>query len=129
MNGYEAKIAYASRDLPAKERIRITDFSHSVQLDDTVLPDQPMVIDYDYHVIVSVHNEHAKGDQKDYNKTIICDKSGNTYITGSESFTSAMEYILRSMNEVDPDEDITLECYKVPSKNFQGKYFLTCTIV
>lgn len=129
MNGYEAKIQFASRELTAKERIRIKDFTHAIQLDDAVLPDQPLVIDYDYHVKVSVHNEHAKGDNKDYFKTVICDKGGNAYITGSESFTTAMEDILDEMNEVAPGEDITLECYKVPSKNFQGKCFLTCTIV
>lgn len=129
MNGYEAKIMYASRDLTAKERIRLKDFSHVIQLDDAVLPDQPLVIDYDYHVKFSVHNEHAKGDNKDYFKTIIVDKSGTPYITGSESFTTAMEDILAEMNEVAPGEDISLECYKVPSKNFQGKCFLTCTIV
>lgn len=129
MNGYEAKIIYVSRDLSAKERIRLKGFSHAIKLDDAVLPDQPLVIDYDYHVKVSVHNEHAKGDNKDYIKAIICDKSGNAYITGSESFITAMDDILAEMNEVDPGEDISLECYKVPSKNFQGKCFLTCTIV
>ena len=129
MNGYEAKITYASRDLTAKERIRIKDFTHAIQLDDAVLPDQPLVIDYDYHVRVTVHNEHAKGDNKDYDKLVICDKAGNAYITGSESFTTAMEDILHEMNEVAPGEDISLECYTVPSKNFQGKCFLTCTIV
>ena len=45
MNGYEAKIMYTSRDLSAKERIRIKDFTHAIQLDDAVLPDQPRVID------------------------------------------------------------------------------------
>lgn len=129
MNGYEAKITFASRELSAKERIRIKDFTHAIQLDDAVLPDQPLVIDYDFHVIVSVHNEHTKSDNKDYMKTVICDKAGNAYITGSESFITAMEDILTEMNEVAPGEDISLECYKVPSKNFQGKCFLTCTIV
>lgn len=129
MDGYEAKITYSSRELSAKERIRIKDFTHAVQLDDAILPEQPLVIDYDFHVIVSVHNEHAKGDNKDYTKTVICDKAGNAYITGSESFTTAMDDILDEMNDGAPDEDITLECYKVPSKNFQGKCFLTCTIV
>lgn len=129
MNGYEAKITFASRELSAKERIRIKDFTHAIQLDDAVLPDQPLVIDYDYHVIVSVHNEHAKGDQKDYTKTVICDKAGNSYITGSESFTTAMDDILDEMVDAAPGEDFSLECYKVPSKNFQGKCFLTCTIV
>lgn len=129
MNGYDAKITFASRELSAKERIRIKDFTHAIQLDDAVLPDQPLVIDYDYHVVVSVHNEHAKGDNKDYIKTVICDKAGNTYITGSESFTTAMDDILDEMADAAPGEDFSLECYKVPSKNFQGKCFLTCTIV
>ena len=128
MNGYETKIKYASRDLTAKERIRIKDFSHALQLDDAVLPDQPLVIDYDFHVIVDVHNEHTKSGNKDYTKTVICDKAGNSFVTGSESFTTAMSDILDEMNEFDPDGDISLECYKVPSKNFQGKCFLTCTI-
>lgn len=126
MEGYSAKIIYSSRELTAKERIRYKDTSKAAQLDDLVQPDQPFILDYDFHLDIEVHNEHAKGNAKDYNKRVIVDTAGNSYITGSESFITAMDDIL---TELDEHDDIQFECYKVASKNYQGKHFLTCTIV
>lgn len=129
MKGYEAKVVSSSRELTAKERIRIKDFSNATQLDDVVTPDQSFILDYDYHAFISVHNEHTKSGQTDYEKCVIVDRAGNMYVTGSESFITAMESVLTEMKAAGSDEEFSLECYKVPSKNFNGKHFLTCTIV
>lgn len=126
MEGYSAAIINSSRELTAKERIRFKDTSKAAQLDELVQPDQPFVLDYDFHLDIEVHNEHAKGNTKDYNKRVIVDTAGNSYVTGSESFITAMDDVLK---ELDGEENIQLECYKVPSKNYQGKHFLSCTVV
>lgn len=129
MKGYETKIASCSRDLSAKERIRIKDFANASQLDDLVKQDQSFILDYDYHAIVQVHNEHTKSGETDYEKCVIVDRAGNMYITGSESFITAMSNIVNEMNEAAPGEEFSLECMKIASKNFSGKYFLTCGII
>lgn len=126
MEGYNVTIKYTSRDLTGKERVRIKDFSGAVQLDTAVTTDTPMVINYDFHAILDVHNEKSR-DQKDYEKVVITDKGGTKYVTGSQSFITALEEVLEEMKGV--DEDFGIEVYKLPSKNYQGKTFLTCTVI
>lgn len=126
MEGYSATIISSSRELTAKERIRFKDTSKAAQLDELVQPDQSFVLDYDFYLDIQVHNEHAKGNSKDYSKRVIVDTAGNAFVTGSESFITAMDDILK---ELAGEDDIQLECYKVASKNYQGKHFLSCTVV
>lgn len=125
MTGYSVKIINASRDLSARERVRIKDTTNAVQLDDVVQPGTPIVIEYDYHVDLEVHNEHSR-DAKDYTKRVIVAKDGTQYVTGSQSFISSMNEITDEMNAA--GEEFDLEVYKRESKNYQGKFFLSCTI-
>lgn len=125
MTGYNCKIAYASRDLTARERVRLKDTTNCVQLDDAVEKGKPLVIEYDYHADLVIHNDHSR-DQKDYSKRVIVAKDGTSYVTGSQSFISAMDEIVDEM--LDAGEEFDIEVYKQDSKNYQGKCFLSCTI-
>lgn len=127
MEGYSVKIITASKELTAKEKIRIKDFTNALQLDDIIQGDEHFMLDYDYHVVMEVHNEKTKNQNKDYKKVVIVDRAGKAYVTGSESFLTAMEDIVSEMSET--GEDFALDCYKVDSKNFQGKQFITCTVI
>lgn len=127
MEGYSVKIITASKELSAKEKIRIKDFTNALQLDDIIQGSEHFMLDYDYHVVMEVHNEKTKNQNKDYRKVVIVDRAGKAYVTGSESFLTAMEDIVSEMSET--GEDFALDCYKVDSKNFQGKQFITCTVI
>lgn len=127
MEGYSVKILNTSKELSAKEKVRIKDFSNAQQLDDIITPDSHFLIDYDFHADMEVHNEKTKNEKKDYNKRVIVDKEGNAFVTGSESFMSAMDEVLEEM--ADSGEEFQLDCYKVDSKNFAGKQFITCTVI
>lgn len=127
MEGYSVKIISASKELTPKEKIRIKDFTNAGQLDDIIQGDMHFMLDYDYHVVMEVHNEKTKNQNKDYRKVVIVDRAGKAYVTGSESFLTSMEDIVAEMSET--GEDFALECYKVYSKNFQGKQFITCTVI
>ncbi len=120
---YSVKIDTCSREFTARERLMFKDFSNAQQLD-TLTDTDPMVITPADYAILSVHNEKSK-DKKDYRKFVIMDKAGNKFITGSESFIKAFMEIVEEMG----DEEFSIECYKVPSKNYQGKNFITCSIV
>lgn len=128
MEGYTVKIERCSKELTAKERIRIKDFSGAIQLDDIIQPGDHFCLDIEYYAMMFVHNERAKGDNKDYKKCVIVDKTGQAYITGSDSFMTAMTEVMDEMADY-PDEEFQLDCYKVESKNYQGKHFLTCTVI
>ena len=122
---YEVKIVELSRDMTARERIRIKDFTNAVQLD-TACEDGSFELTPDCYAILDVHNERSKED-KDYKKFIILDKAGNKFITGSQSFFKSFMEI---WEEMDPTgEEFSIEVYKVPSKNYKGKSFLTCSLM
>lgn len=128
MTGYKVTITATSKELTAKEKVRIKDFTNAIQLDTAIIGDEHLLLDYDYHVDMEVHNERTKNEKKDYFKRVIVDKDGQSYLTGSEAFCTAMDSVLEEMAEAE-ETDFKLDCYKVDSKNFSGKQFLTCTVI
>lgn len=124
MTGFEAKIREASKVLTAKERVKFKDTTNAIQLDDAT-KESPLVIAPDFYVVLDIHNEHSE--DKDYVKYVIVDKSGTKFVTGSESFFTAFKSIIDEMGGT--DEDYEIEVYRMPSKNYKGKEFLTCSIV
>lgn len=124
MTGYSVKIVNASKELSARDRVAVKDTTNAIALDDAT-KDTPLVIGIDYYVELAVHNE--KSEDKDYKKYVVVDKSGNKFVTGSESFFTAMLEIMDEMS--DSGEDFEIQVYRMPSKNYKGKEFLTCSIV
>ena len=121
---YIVKIEESSREFTARERLMFKDFSNAQQLDTLCDGETPIRISPVDYAILSVHNDKSK-DKKDYRKFVIIDKAGNKFITGSESFIKAYKEIKDEMGE----EEFEIDCYKVPSKNYVGKSFITCSIV
>lgn len=124
MTGYSVKIVNASKELSARDRVAVKDTTNAIALDDAT-KDSPLVIAIDYYVELAVHNE--KSEDKDYKKYVVVDKSGNKFVTGSESFFTAMLEIMDEMAE--SGEDFEIQVYRMPSKNYKGKEFFTCSIV
>jgi hypothetical protein len=124
MTGFEAKIREASKELTAKERVKFKDITNAVRLDDAT-KENPLVIAPDFYVILDIHN--GRSEDKDYVKYIVVDKAGNKFVTGSESFFTAFKSIFEEMGGT--NEDYEIEVYRLPSKNYKGKEFLTCSIV
>lgn len=124
MRGYKATIKESTRELDAREKIMFKDTTNCVSLD-TATQEEPVLIDVDLAVVLDVHNE--KSDNKDYVKYIIVDKNGTRYITGSESFWNAFSDIYDEMSDAGYTE-FTVRAYRLPSKNYQGRDFLTCSL-
>lgn len=124
MTGYSVKIVNASKELSARDRVAVKDTTNAIGLDDAT-KDSPLVIAIDYYVELAIHNE--KSEDKDYKKYVVVDKTGNKFVTGSESFFTAMLEIMDEMT--DAGEDFEIQVYRMPSKNYKGKEFLTCSIV
>ena len=123
MTGYEVTIKEVSMELTAKERIRLKDTTNAIKLD-TATDEAPLTISPKAFAILSIHNE--KSDNVDYLNYIIVDKDGNKYVTGSESFWSSFKSIWDEMET--EAEEWELEIYKLDSKNYKGKKFLTCSL-
>ena len=124
MEGYKVTIKEVSKELTARERIAIKDTSNAIKLD-TACNDDKLIIDPDVFAVLNIHNE--KSDNIDYENYVIIDKNGNKYVTGSASFWSSFMEIMDEMKN--EDEEFSICVYKMDSKNYKGKQFLTCSIM
>lgn len=125
MIGYSVKVVECTKDLTAKERVKIKDTTNAIKLDEAT-QGGAIVIAYAYHAVLAIHNE--KLDDPDYRQYIVVDTAGNKYVTGSESFFTAMTEIVDEMSAAG-ETDYELEVYRMDSKNYKGKQFITCSIV
>lgn len=131
MENYSVKIAETTHELTAREKILMKDTTNAHKIDDAVdeckeLGTSLIITPVDY-VVLNVHNEKSK-DRKDYNNYLIIADDGTKYVTGSPSFWSSFKEIWDEMKE-ESDESFQIEIYKVPSKNYNGKDFITCSII
>lgn len=124
MEGYSVKIREVSKNITAKERVMLKDTTNAISLDD-VTKDAKFIFEPSYYAILDVHNE--KSEDKDYVKYIIVDKAGTKLVTGSESFFTSFKSIMDEMEGC--DEEFSIEVYRMPSKNYKGKEFITCSVV
>lgn len=122
---YEVKINSVSKELTARERVMLKDTRNAVKLDEAVT-DTPLVISPAYYAVLDVHNEKSKED-KDFQNFVVVDTAGNKYVTGSISFFETFTEIVEEMSGT--GEDYEIEIYKLDSKNYKGKQFITCSIV
>ena len=127
MNGYSATIVNASSGLTARQKIMLKDFANAINLDEVAgTLDSQFVICPVGYAEIRVENSHSKGD-KSYTKYVLWDEGFNKFVTGSPSFMEAFTDIFNDMQ--DEAEPWAIGVYKVPSKNYKGKDFLTCSLL
>lgn len=124
MEGYKVEIRKVSKQITAKERVMLKDTTNAIALDELTQKGK-FIIDPEFYAILNVTN--PKSEDKEYVKYIIVDKAGIKYVTGSESFFTAFVDIMDEM--AGTDEEFSIEVYRMPSKNYKGKEFITCSIV
>ena len=121
---YSVTIKETSKELTAKERIAIKDTSAMTKID-SITQEGYAIIKPTGWAVLGIHNEKAQPD-KDYDNFVIM-SDDDMYVTGSESFWNSFRDIYDEMEN--EDEDWAIKMYRLPSKNRQGKDFLTCSIV
>lgn len=124
MYEYSVKIVESSKELTGKEKVKMKDVSDAKKFDDLIVDGDSLLLEVDYYVVLNIHNE--KSDSVEYLNYLIIDTNGQKYVTGSESFWSSFLNIYEEMKEV--NEEWMLKIYKLPSKNYKGKEFLSCSI-
>lgn len=123
MAGYSVVIKESSMELTKKERIAYKDTTNTQSLD-ALTQDGNVLIEPVGYVILGIHNE--KADPTDYENYIVIDKTGVRYRTGSQSFWNAFINIFEEL--ADETEPWCITVYRKPSKNRQGKDFITCSL-
>ncbi len=125
MEGYKVSIRECSKDLTARERIAMKDLGEAIKLDEAITEDKKIVIYPEGYAILDIHNE--KSDNPDYVNYVVFDKDGQKFVTGSESFWTSYRDIKDEMEGEAESWGIT--AYKLPSKKYTGKDFITCSIL
>ena len=123
MTGYSVKIKEASMELTAKQRIALKDTTSALKLDE-VTQVEDIIIKPQMWAVLEIHNE--KSDNVDYENYILVDENGTKYVTGSNSFWTSFMDIYNEM--VGEDDEWAIKVFRVDSKNYKGKQFLTCSI-
>lgn len=122
---YKAMVEDASWTMTAREKLRYTDLTDAIQLDEATQSGD-VIIDVDKWAVINVHNE--KSDTVDYMKYVIIDKDEQVYITGSESFWKSFVQIYEVMSD-EGETTYSIKVYRRESKNYKGKDFITCRII
>lgn len=121
---YEVKIAECSKALTGKQKVQIIDTTDCVKLDKATQV-EPVEINVDYWAVLSIHNDKAS--DPDYFNYVIVDKDGTRYSTGSQSFWNNFTNIFDAMSG--ETEEWILKVYRMPSRNREGKDFITCSVI
>lgn len=122
---YKAMVVEASWTMTAREKLRYTDLTDAIQLDEATQSGD-VIIDVDKWAVINVHNE--KSDTVDYMKYVIIDKDEQVYVTGSESFWKSFAQIYAVMSD-EGETTYSIKVYRRESKNYKGKDFITCRII
>lgn len=128
MEGYKAKVVGSWKELSVKEKIAFKETDAFTKLDEVVTPEEPLVINLVNYITVNVEN--PKSENPTYNQYIVVAEDGEIYVTSSDTFDSSMSDNLDEIDAAGEEiGDWQLKIYKRESKNFKGKYFLTCSII
>lgn len=122
---YQVKIEKASSEFSGKQAVMLKDLSDAVSFDAATQEGQ-VVIKPVAWAALATHNEKAK-DNKDYYNYVILTEDGGKYKTGSDNFFNSFMDIWEEMHG--SDEEWAVKVYRKPSKNYQGKEFITCSVI
>lgn len=125
MTDFKVTIAEVSKEISPYERVKLKDLSNAIKLDSVVVDGAHVTISPDFYAVLSVHNEKAT--PVDYENFLIVDKEGDKYVTGSPSFWRSFLDIAEELDGI--TDDYAIEVYKLDSKNYKGKQFLTCSLI
>lgn len=124
---YTSKISESSKELSTRERIKLKDLTTAIAIDKVVEPEKSLVIEPDFYAWVDIHNAKLPENEQDYKTMVIVDKGGAKYYTGSSGAITSFVDIFNEMSET--GESFEVEFIKKESKNYSGKYFITCSLV
>ena len=119
----KAEVIDSSRELSAKERIKVKQKAGCIQLNNAVSVDN-LVITPDFWAVVRIESDKA---EEPYLNYIVADVDGTMYTTGSESFWNAFKEIWDEMST--ESEPWMVQVFKADSANRDGQKFITCTVL
>lgn len=128
-NKYKAIIAEVSegKELSLRERVRLIKLAGEKKIEKELAfaENKRFIIKPDYYAILEVHNPSAENE--DY--SVLCFVCGDDiYTSSSETLKDSYLQLLTLAKDSNESVDFPIEIYGVPSKNYSGREFFTCTI-
>lgn len=127
MENFTSTIIDSSFEMTARERIKFKDLTDAIKLDKETSENGSLKLTIANFAILQIHNGKSKNNP-DYKNYMYIDEEGKKYVSGSESLWNAFKDIYDELHADGDTEPITLIFYRVPSKNYAGKDFLTCSL-
>ena len=125
MAEFKSEIITASKDLTVIEAIKLKDLADAENINGIVDAAGNIDITVKMYAKVRVHNERS--DDQEYEQLVILADDGRKYYTGSKSFMESFESLADELAEHGIFE-FTVHCFGRESKNYKGRYFLTCSL-
>lgn len=125
---YTVSIVASSCELSPRDRIKIKDKGNAKRLD-TLTAEGSIFVNIIDWAILKIEND--KSADKEYTNYILLDTDGTKYVTGSEAFWSSFRSVYDELSEeIDREHGVGIpfEIYQLPSKNREGKTFLSCSL-
>jgi hypothetical protein len=122
---YTCKIIESNGEFDAYERVMCKDLGDAIPLDDATLQG-PVVIEYEKHLILGIHNE--KSEDKDYEKCVVIDPEGRKFVCGGATFRRELENIVADLSDAGIISGFNIKVYRKASNNYKGKDFITCSL-
>lgn len=127
---YNVTVKDSNRELTARERIMLKDTSNAEGLDaitqEAMINNTKVIIEVDTWALLQIENDRA--DDAVYENIVIVDRDGVKYVTGSKSFITTFLDIAQEMKDCG-EEDLVIQAFRKESKNYKGKFFITCSLV
>lgn len=122
---YTCKIIESNGEFDAYERVMCKDLGDAIPLDDAT-QQGPVVIEYEKHLILGIHNE--KSEDKDYEKCVVIDPAGRKFVCGSATFRRELENLVAELSDAGIISGFNIKVYRKASNNYKGKDFITCSL-
>ncbi len=125
---YTVSIVASSCELSPRDKIKIKDKGNAKRLD-TLTAEGSIFVNIIDWAILKIEND--KSADKEYTNYILLDTDGTKYVTGSEAFWSSFRSVYDELSEeIDREHGVGIpfEIYQLPSKNREGKTFLSCSL-
>lgn len=123
---YSATIIEASRELTTQEKIKMKDTRDALSLE-AISRDGAVTVNIAGYAVLAIHNE--KSDDKDYEQYLLIGANGEKYVTGSSAFFNSFCDIWDDLQDEEmPADGWGIKVYQLPSKNFAGRNFVTCSL-
>ena len=126
MDEYKVSVKWSSRPLTKLEEIKIMKGRGIISVKELMITMQQYTIEPAYAAILAVHNPRARN--ADYEVSVIVDKSGYMYQSGSSTFKQDMiDYFENCAEEIEKHAVLFDFVYQ-PSKNYKDRNILMISI-